>query len=99
MNASKAARPMVVVLAVTLLLAATGWGAVDAADLVVLAQTFGLAGDFGYADGDFGGDGMVDAGDLARLAGNFGVIVHPVPEPMSLGLLALGGVGLLRRRR
>ncbi len=74
-------------------------GAVDAGDLALLGGSFGQAGDFGWAEGDATGDGVVDAGDLALLGGNFGTIVHPVPEPMTLGLLAMGGVGILNRRR
>ncbi len=74
-------------------------GAVDAGDLALLGGSFGLAGPFGWANGDATGDGVVDAGDLALLGGNFGTIVHPVPEPVTMSLLALGGVTLLRRRK
>jgi hypothetical protein len=74
-------------------------GAVDAGDLALLGGSFGLAGPFGWANGDATGDGVVDAGDLALLGGNFGTIVHPVPEPATMSLLALAGVAMLRRRR
>ncbi len=74
-------------------------GAVDAGDLALLGANFGVAGSFGWADGDANGDGAVDAGDLALLGGNFGTVVHPVPEPMTLGLLAVGGAAILKRRR
>jgi hypothetical protein len=74
-------------------------GAVDAGDLALLGGSFGLAGPFGWANGDATGDGVVDAGDLALLGGNFGTIVHPVPEPVTMSLLAIGGAALLRRRK
>jgi hypothetical protein len=74
-------------------------GAVDAGDLALLGAAFGQAGSFGWATGDATGDGAVDAGDLALLGGNFGTIVHPVPEPVTMSLLAIGGVTLLRRRK
>jgi T5SS/PEP-CTERM-associated repeat protein len=74
-------------------------GEVNAGDLALLATTYGIAGDWGWATGDANGDGLVDAGDLALLASNYGTIVHPIPEPATMSLLALGGVALLRRRR
>jgi hypothetical protein len=74
-------------------------GAVDAGDLALLGGSFGLAGPFGWANGDATGDGVVDAGDLALLGGNFGTIVHPVPEPVTMSLLAVGAcLPVLRRR-
>jgi hypothetical protein len=74
-------------------------GAVDAGDLALLGTNFGAAGSFGWADGDATGDGVVDAGDLALLGSNFGTVVHPVPEPVTMSLLAIGGAALLRRRK
>ncbi len=74
-------------------------GAVDAGDLALLGTNFGAAGSFGWADGDANGDGVVDAGDLALLGSNFGTVVHPVPEPVTMSLLAIGGAALLRRRK
>ncbi len=74
-------------------------GAVDAGDLALLGGSFGVAGDWGWATGDANGDGMIDAGDLALLGANFGTIVHPIPEPMTVSLLTLGGLAMLRNRR
>ncbi|KKN81786.1 hypothetical protein LCGC14_0315510, partial [marine sediment metagenome] len=47
-------------------------------------------------------DALVDGTDLAILKTNFGFIAPPggaVPEPVTIGLLSLGGLTLLRRRR
>jgi hypothetical protein len=74
-------------------------GEVNAGDLALLATNYGLAGTWGWATGDGNGDGNVDAGDLAQLATNYGTVVHTVPEPVTMSLLALGGVALLRRRK
>lgn len=41
----------------------------------------------------YGGTSKLVEGDLGDL------VIHQIPEPMTLGLLALGGLGLLRRRR
>jgi len=38
-------------------------------------------------------------GDAAAPLGPTGFQISEVPEPATLGLLALGGLGLLRRRR
>jgi hypothetical protein len=73
-------------------------GEVNAGDLALLATNYGLVGTWGWATGDGNGDGNVDAGDLAMLATNYGTVVHPVPEPVTLSLLAVGGAVLLRRR-
>jgi hypothetical protein len=69
-------------------------GEVNAGDLALLATNYGLAGTWGWATGD----GNVDAGDLAMLATNYGTVVHTVPEPVTMSLLAIGGAALLRRR-
>jgi hypothetical protein len=74
-------------------------GEVNAGDLALLATNYGLAGTWGWATGDGNGDGNVDAGDLAMLATNYGTVVHPVPEPITMSLLAVGGAVLLRRRK
>ena len=74
-------------------------GLVNATDLAIMANGFGLPG--GYSDGNVNCDTVVNATDLAILAANFGLTAPgaPVPEPASLVLLSLGGLALLRRRR
>ena len=75
-------------------------GLVNATDLAIMQGGFGL-GSQGYADGNGNGDSLVDATDLAILAANFGYVAPtgPVPEPVTIGLLSMGGMALLRRRR
>jgi len=77
-------------------------GIVDAADYITLKRNFGMATGARYKDGDFDGDHDVDWNDLQTLMGNFGArgvgSAPAAPEPATLGLLALGGLALIRRR-
>ena len=72
-------------------------GSVDGTDLSLMNTHFGTAA--GFAGGNANGDGTINGTDLSLLAGVFGnVATAAVPEPMTMGLLSLGGLGLLRRR-
>lgn len=81
-------------------------GKVDFSDLLTLAQHYGMSPDAVWADGDFNNDGSVGFDDLLALAQNYGTgtaaaqaSVSAVPEPAGAGILGLGAVGFLRRRR
>jgi hypothetical protein len=64
---------------------------------VTIPQTITLTGDLTM-------DGLVNVGDLTMLTNNWtgtpsGAAGGAVPEPVTLSMLALGGLALLRRRR
>ncbi len=73
-------------------------GDVDWADYQLLEAAFGTETGATWAEGDFDADGDVDWADYQKLEENFGNHVV-IPEPATLGLLALGLIPLLRRRR
>ena len=75
-------------------------GFVNATDLAIMQPSFGLGPKL-YADGNANCDTVVNGTDLAILAANIGFAAPTgaVPEPLTLGLLGLGSVALLRRRK
>jgi len=85
-------------------------GDVDAFDFATWQSGFGTSSGATVLSGDFDGDFDVDAFDFAIWQANFGSSVSPaalpgsqsltnVPEPASLAILGMGGIGLLSRRR
>ena len=85
---------------------ANGDEVVDAADYIILKQNFGMPSGALWSQGNFSdgldGVGTVDWDDLQILMAEFGTRsvggVPAVPEPATLGLLAIGALTLLRRR-
>ncbi len=77
-------------------------GVVNAADYIILKTNMGQASGAVLADGDFDGDGDVDWADLQILQDNYGATSPAsgtIPEPATLGLLAIGALAVIRRRR
>ena len=72
-------------------------GIVDQADYTVWYNHYGASG--GWADGDFTHDGVVDQADYTVWYNHYGFIGGSVPEPVTLSLLAVGGLAMLRRRK
>jgi autotransporter-associated beta strand protein len=81
-------------------------GVVDAVDYIALKTNFGVTEGATLAMGNFDAesDGNVDWDDLQILLANFGTrsvggAPAVTPEPATLGLLAIGALAILRRRR
>ena len=74
-------------------------GVVNLLDFNTLKANFG-ADVYPLSDGDLDGDGAVSLADFSILKGNFGAAAT-VPEPGALPLaaFAMGGAGIVMRRR
>ena len=75
---------------------------VDVFDLSDLANNYQVPGFVDWTKADYDLSGSVDVFDLAILANNYGWTAGggaPVPEPATLGLIALGALAVIRRRR
>ena len=81
---------------------ANGDGSVDLQDFGLLKANFGTTGGATWAMGDFNGDENVDLQDFGLLKANFGTggagEGERVPEPATLGFMAMGALFLRRRR-
>ena len=77
-------------------------GVVSAGDYASVQSNFGNTGEPGIL-GDANIDGVVSAGDYASVQANFGntisTSIAPVPEPASMILLAISGIGAFFRRK
>ena len=76
-------------------------GLVDDDDLSLLLANWNIGTTWGT--GDLNENGTVNDDDLSLLLANWGAgsaaAPEAVPEPMTITLLALGGLALIRRRR
>ena len=73
-------------------------GDVDDDDLSLLLANWG--GNVDCTRGEFSGVSPVNDDDLSLLLANWtGALAAAVPEPATIGLIALGGLALLRRKR
>jgi len=73
-------------------------GIVDQADYTIWYNHYGASGAT-WADGDVTGDNIVDQADYTVWYNNYGSTGGNVPEPMTMALLAIGGLAMLRRRK
>jgi len=73
-------------------------GKVDTVDLTILGTYFGVG--TSWAQGNANCDTTVDTVDLTILGTYFGFVASsPIPEPVTMALLGLGGLAALIRRR
>ena len=84
----------------------SGDGLIGGADMVKLITNWGEVGPIGtlYSLGDITGDGLIGAADYNAYMNAYGNTLPPeppsdIPEPATIGLLLLGGLGLLHRRQ
>ncbi|MBC7783360.1 MAG: hypothetical protein H7144_05925, partial [Burkholderiales bacterium] len=73
-------------------------GVVNGSDYA-LADTGFSGGGTGWFYGDVNYDGTVNGSDYALIDTGFSSQTGPLPEPSMLGVLGLGAIGMLRRRR
>ena len=73
-------------------------GVVDQADYTIWYNHYGQT-PATWADGDVTGDNIVDQADYTVWYNHYGQTGSNVPEPMTMALLAIGGVAMLRRRK
>ncbi len=75
-------------------------GVVDGSDYALIDTGFTAGGALGgWVFGDYDYSGTIDGSDYALIDTGFISQTGTLPEPASMGLLALGTVGLVRRRR
>ena len=80
-------------------------GTVSSLDFTAFVASYGATSDALWSGGDFNYDGKINTIDFNLLAGNFGqsapaaALGAVVPEPASLGLLAVMALAGTRRRR